>query len=253
MRSRRILPVVAAALATAFATASAVAQSTEMPATEILSADTGAWDPLAQLNRATFVFNGMVAMAVSPVNGAYRATVPEAVQAGVDNVFTNLREPMTAVSSGLQGDFDNAAVSVQRFAVNLVAGVGGILDVATEMGLVSRPEDFGTALCSYGIEPGPYIVLPLVGPSTGRDAVGLVAMYTVGYDLSNDLAVGYFVADGVAARLSDSTLRTEPLPADPYVEQRDNYLALREQICADAVPADQLKASPVGRIIRKPG
>jgi phospholipid-binding lipoprotein MlaA len=117
---------------------------------------------------------------------------------------------------------------------------------------VSRPEDFGSTLCSYGVEAGPYIVLPLVGPSTGRDAVGLIAMYTVGYDLSEDLAVSYFVTDGLAARLADSRRRSEALPTDPYVEQRDTYLALREQICADAVPADQLKASPVGRIIRKP-
>jgi phospholipid-binding lipoprotein MlaA len=249
MRRRRILPVAVIALAAAFAAAPpAAAQLAETPSTEA-----GAWDPLEELNRVTFVFNGAVAMTLSPVIGVYRETVPEAVQAGVDNVFTNLREPVTAISSGLQGDFDNAAVSAQRFAVNLVAGVGGVLDVATEMGLVSRPEDFGTALCSYGIEPGPYIVLPLVGPSTGRDALGLIAMYSVGYDLSDDLAVGYFVADGVAARLADSTRRTAPPPADPYIEQRDTYLALREQICADAIPAEQLKASPAGRIIRKPG
>jgi phospholipid-binding lipoprotein MlaA len=244
MTHRRYLQVAGVALAaTLVAESPAFAQS----------AETATWDPLEQINRATFAFNGVVGMAISPVIGVYRETVPEAVQAGVDNVFTNLREPVTAISSGLQGDFDNASVSAQRFAVNLVAGLGGVLDVATEMGLVSRPEDFGSALCSYGVDPGPYIVLPLVGPSTGRDAVGLVAMYSVGYEVSNDLAVSYFVTDGVAARLADSRRRTEPVPADPYVEQRDAYLGLREQICDDAVPADQLKASPVGRIIRKPG
>jgi phospholipid-binding lipoprotein MlaA len=243
MAHRRYLPVAGIALAATLAAAPALAQS----------ADTAAWDPLEGLNRATFAFNGVVGMALSPVIGVYRETVPEAVQAGVDNVFTNLREPVTAISSGLQGDFDNASVSAQRFAVNLVAGLGGVLDVATEMGLVSRPEDFGSALCSYGVEPGPYIVLPLIGPSTGRDAAGPVAMYTVGYDLSEDLALSYFIADGVAARLADSRRRSEPLPTDPYVEQRDAYVALREQICTDAIPADQLKPSPIGRIIRKPG
>jgi phospholipid-binding lipoprotein MlaA len=244
MAHHRCLRVAGVALAATLVAASpALAQS----------AETAAWDPLEELNRATFAFNGAVAMALSPVIGVYRETVPEAVQTGVDNVFTNLREPVTAISSGLKGDFDNAAVAAQRFAVNLVAGLGGVLDVATEMGLVARPEDFGSALCSYGIEAGPYIVLPLVGPSTGRDAAGLIAMYTVGYDLSGDLAVNYLVADGVAARLADSRRRTEPAPADPYAEQRDAYLALREQICADGIPADQLKASPAGRIIRKPG
>jgi phospholipid-binding lipoprotein MlaA len=244
MSHRRYLPVAGVVLAATLVAA---------PPAFAQSAETAAWDPLEELNRATFAFNGAVAMALSPVIGVYRETVPGAVQAGVDNVFTNLREPVTAVSSGLKGDFDNAAVSAQRFAVNLVAGLGGILDVATEMGLVSQPADFGSALCSYGIEPGPYVVLPLVGPSTGRDAVGLIAMYSVGYEVSNDLAVSYFVTDGVAARLADSRRRCEPPPTDPYVEQRDAYLALREQICADGIPADQLKASPAGRIIRKPG
>jgi phospholipid-binding lipoprotein MlaA len=242
MKNRSHLPAAAIAIAALLSTAPAVAQSTETT-----------WDPFEEINRATFVFNGAVAVALSPVIGAYRETVPEAVQAGVDNVFTNLREPVTAISSGLRGDFDNAAVSAQRFAVNLLAGLGGVLDVATGMGLVSRPEDFGSALCSYGVDPGPYIVLPLIGPSNGRDAAGLIAMYAVGYDLSDDLAINYFIADGVASRLADSRRRTEPVPADPYIEQRDAYLALREQICTDGIPADQLKASPVGRIIRKPG
>jgi phospholipid-binding lipoprotein MlaA len=217
------------------------------------SAATAAWDPLEELNRATFSFNGAVAMALAPVVVAYRETVPDAVQVGVDNFFTNLREPLTAVSSSLQGDLDNAGVSAGRFAVNLVAGIGGILDVATEMGLVSRPEDIGSALCSYGIEPGPYVVLPLLGPSTGREALGLVAMYSVGYEFGGEQIVGYYVADGAAARLSDMSSLPETQPADPYVTQRDAYLALREQICKEALPGAELKASPLGVIIRKPG
>jgi phospholipid-binding lipoprotein MlaA len=244
MAHRRCLAVAGIALAATLAA---------MPPAFAQSAGTAAWDPLEELNRATFAFNGAVAMALAPVVVAYRETVPDVVQAGVDNVFTNLREPVTAVASGLQGDFDNAGVSAGRFAVNLVAGIGGILDVATEMGLVSRPEDIGSALCSYGIEPGPYVVLPLLGPSTGREAVGLIAMYSVGYDLGGEGIVGYYIADGAAARLSDMSPPPETQPADPYAEQRDAYLALREQICKDALPGTRLKASPLGVIIRKPG
>jgi phospholipid-binding lipoprotein MlaA len=249
MKLGRDLPLVGMALATALAAVpSAVAQSTETP-----SAETGAWDPLEELNRATFAFNGAIATALAPVVVAYRETVPDTVKVGLDNVFTNLREPLTALSSGLQGDFDNAGASVGRFAVNLVAGIGGVLDVATPMGLTSRPEDLGSALCSYGIGAGPYIVLPLVGPSTGREAAGLVAMYSLGYEIAGDEAVAYYVGDGAIARLSDMDVSSETAPADAYVAQRDAYLELRDEICSDGPPADQIKASPLGGIIRKSG
>lgn len=244
MARRRYLPIAGTALAAALVAA---------PPAFAQSAETAAWDPLEELNRATFAFNGAVATALAPVVVAYRETVPDTVQVGLDNFFTNLREPLTAVSSGLQGDFDNAGVSASRFAVNLVAGIGGVLDVATGMGLVSRPEDLGSALCSYGIEPGPYVVLPLLGPSTGREAAGLIAMYSVGYEFGGEEIVTYYVADGAAARLSDMSLPPETPPADPYVAQRDDYLALREQICEDGLPGAELKASPLGAIIRKPG
>lgn len=209
-----------------------------------------AWDPLEDLNRLTFAFNSAVAMAVAPVIVAYRDTVPEAVQTGVDNVFTNLREPVTTLSSVLQGDLENAGLSAGRFAVNLVAGIGGIHDAATPLGLTPRPEDIGSTLCSYGLGAGPYIVLPLLGPSTGREALGLAAIYSLGYEIGDDLAATYYVADASVAALSDAPIRREAEPADFYAEQRDAYLALRDEICRDTVPAGELKASPVGRIIR---
>ncbi len=241
-------------MANRFATiglAVAVCASTALPAIAQETVVT-AWDPLEDLNRATFAFNSAVATVIAPVIGAYREMVPEAVQTGVDNVFTNLREPLTTVSSALQGDLDNAGISARRFAVNLVAGIGGIHDAATPMGLVSRPEDVGSALCSYGVSAGPYLVLPLLGSSTSREALGLAVAYSVGYELSDDFAARYYLADGIVAKLSDARTRSAAGPTDFYAEQRDAYVALREEICQDALPPADLKASPFGTIIRKP-
>jgi phospholipid-binding lipoprotein MlaA len=209
-----------------------------------------AWDPLEDLNRLTFAFNSAVATAVVPVIVAYRDTLPDAVQTGVDNVFTNLREPVTTLASVLQGDLENAGMSAGRFAVNLVAGIGGIHDAATPLGLIPQPEDMGSTLCSYGLGAGPYIVLPLLGPSTGREALGLAATYSLGYEIGDDLAASYYVADASVAAMSDAPIRRAAASSDFYAEQRDAYLALREDICRDKVPAGELKSSPVGRIIR---
>jgi phospholipid-binding lipoprotein MlaA len=240
------------------------------------AADGSASDPWQTLNRATFSLNAAIASEIGePVTEAYRKAVPEPVQAGIDNVFTNLREPLTAVSSGLQGDFNNAGVSIGRFAINTTAGIVGIFDVATAMGWVSRPEDIGATLCAYGIQTGPYLVLPVLGPSTVRETVGLVTTYAVvGYGVAGDSTFGYIVTDRVVAGLSNrqGTPAAAPTPAsgqqaavtdqpaapaaptaDPYLAQRDAYLELRQEICNDAIPATQLKASPLGNITRVPG
>src|SRR3954452_11260889 len=114
-------------------------------------ADDAIWDPWEALNRASFSFNAALAKIIAePVTAAYQRAVPQPVQTGIGDFFTNLREPVTAVSSGLQGDFQNAGVSVGRFAINSTVGIVGLFDVATEMGWVSRPEDIGATLCSYG-------------------------------------------------------------------------------------------------------
>ena len=134
------------------------------------AADGTAWDPLESLNRASFDLNAALAKTIAePVAAAYQSAVPAPIQSGIDDFFTNLREPVTAVSSGLQGDFQNAGVSVGRFAIHSTVGIVGLFDVATQMGWVSRPEDIGATLCSYGVHSGPYIVVPILGPTTVRE------------------------------------------------------------------------------------
>lgn len=258
-----VIPGFAAAL-TVSAVCSALAQSTEtppaaapplaVPTEEAAPAGDSFSDPFQSLNRATFNFNAALSTVITePVAEAYRSVVPESVQTGIDNAFTNLREPLTALSSGLQGDLSNAGTSAGRFALNTTVGIVGLFDVATEMGWVSRPEDIGSTLCSYGIKSGPYIVLPFFGPSTAREAVGLAATYALTFNIAPDSAVNYIVADRAVSAASDPNAAPAAAAPDPYVAQRDAYLELRAEICSDALPRTEIKASPLGGIKRISG
>jgi phospholipid-binding lipoprotein MlaA len=130
-------------------------------------------DPAEGVNRAIFKANLAVDHAVmKPVAQAYTDHVPEAVQTGVHNVVQNLKEPAVAVNDLLQGRVDNAWQSVQRLAVNSTVGVAGIVDVASKLGLPPHKADFGQTLAVWGVGEGPYIQLPLLGPSNPRDALG---------------------------------------------------------------------------------
>ena len=100
--------------------------------------------------------------------------MPTEVRKGVRNFFSNLKEPWTSINAALQGDFKNSGTSILRFGLNTTVGLLGIFDVATSLGFEKQKEDFGQTLAVYGVEPGPYLVLPLLGPSTVRDALGKV-------------------------------------------------------------------------------
>jgi phospholipid-binding lipoprotein MlaA len=232
----------------------------QQPTTAGAAAASANWDPFESFNRSIYSFNSAFGGSVaSEVATGYRATVPEEVQAAIDNFFTNLREPLTFVASTLNADFRNAGTSAGRFAINTTAGIGGLFDVATKVGWVSRPQDFGTTLCKYKLPAGPYVVLPFIGPSTVRDTAGSLASYIASY-----WALGgwgrrtYILADRTASYLTDrapAAIRAAALPAasvDGYAEQRRKYLELRDALCKDSIPAERLKASPLGRVIVKP-
>lgn len=132
-------------------------------------------DPAEPVNRAIFKANIAADHAVmKPVAQAYADHVPEAVQKGVRNVVRNLKEPAVAVNDVLQGNVNHAWQSVQRLAVNSTAGVAGIFDVADKLGVPAHKADFGQTLAVWGVGEGPFVELPLLGPSTARDAVGTV-------------------------------------------------------------------------------
>ena len=132
-------------------------------------------DPWEELNRGTFAFNKFFDKYVlAPLAKGYRIILPDELRTGVRNFFNNLKEPWTSINSALQGDFKNTGNSIARFCLNTTIGLLGIFDVATNLGFEKQKEDFGQTLAVYGVAPGPYLVLPLLGPSTVRDAIGRV-------------------------------------------------------------------------------
>lgn len=131
-------------------------------------------DPLEPANRTVFDFDvAFLDHALSPVALAYRDHVPKPVRGGVSNVLDNLQMPVTILNSGLQGDFDNMAQASMSFFINSTAGIGGLFDIPADSGWEPRREDFGQTLAVWGFAEGPYLVLPIAGPSNARDTVGL--------------------------------------------------------------------------------
>ncbi len=132
-------------------------------------------DPAEPVNRAIFKANVAVDHAVvKPVAQGYVDHVPAAVRQGVHNVVQNLKEPATAVNDLLQGHVVKAWESVQRLAVNTTAGGAGVVDVAKKLGLPPHSADFGETLAVWGVKEGPFVELPLLGPSNARNSVGTV-------------------------------------------------------------------------------
>ena len=128
-------------------------------------------DPFESFNRSMYSFNEGVDKAVlKPVAQGYRAVTPQPVRAGVENFFNNLEDLWSSLNGVLQLRPKVAAEDFMRFGVNTVFGLGGVLDVASEMGIERHNEDLGKTLGRWGVPSGPYLVMPLFGPSTVRDA-----------------------------------------------------------------------------------
>ncbi len=134
------------------------------------------YDPWTGLNRRIYVFNAQFDRYVFlPVVAGYQFVMPDVAQQGVSNFFSNLTEIRNVANSVLQLKAESALVGTWRFMINTTMGVAGLFDPATAMGAPQKPEDFGQTLGRWGVGPGPYIVLPILGPSNLRDTTGLVA------------------------------------------------------------------------------
>ena len=187
-------------------------------------------DPLEPLNRTVFQFNDGLDKAVfKPVAKAYKAVTPAPVRTGVGNFFENLLDVRTLINNVLQLRPQAAVETVMRLGVNTVFGLGGVLDVASEMQLERQRQDFGQTLGRWGVGSGPYLVLPVLGPSSVRDAVGVVVEGStdVVTNLSdvptrNSLTV-LRVVDLRAAFLQASDL-LDLASLDRYAFARDAYL-----------------------------
>ena len=162
------------------------------------------------------------------------------MRSGIANFFSNLSDPLIALNQLLQGKPDKAASDLPRFVVNSTLGVGGLFDPASEFGLEKHNEDFGQTLGVWGVPSGPYLVLPLLGPSNLRDAPARVApwLYRLAYlDLfsiegaGTSMTVSGWVNDrSQAAQQIDAV---ESVALDPYVFVREAYLQRREFLVRD--------------------
>jgi phospholipid-binding lipoprotein MlaA len=132
------------------------------------------YDPWEGMNRRIYVFNALFdEYAFLPAVNAYDYAVPDPLKTGVSNFFSNLTEIRNGTNGAFQGRPEVTGRAAIRFALNSTAGIGGFFDVATPLGITQQNEDFGQTLGRYGVGPGPYLVLPVLGPSSVRDASGL--------------------------------------------------------------------------------
>lgn len=131
-------------------------------------------DPIEPFNRVVFGFNQVLdGLFLKPLAEFYKLLLPPPVQTGIHNVLVNLRAPVTLINDLLQGEGSRALNTAGRFAINTTLGVGGFVDWAKDWGMPPHDEDFGQTLAVWGLGEGPYLVLPLLGPSNPRDALGI--------------------------------------------------------------------------------
>jgi len=206
-------------------------------------------DPLEPFNRAMFEFNDTLDKAVlKPVAQGYKAVMPSPVRTGVTNFFSNLGDPWIALNQLLQGKVEEGMTDFMRFVVNTTFGLCGIFDVASEGGMEKHDEDFGQTLGVWGLEPGPYLVVPFLGPSSVRDGAGWVPD-SYGYlpwrgpkllDAGDEVALrnALTATDTVQTRanLLDATNVMEEAALDRYGFVRNAYLQRRQSQVYDGNP-----------------
>ena len=189
-------------------------------------------DPLEPLNRTVFVFNDALDQAVlKPVSEVYTQFTPDPFERGVRNFFSNIGEVRNATNNLFQGKWKATLSSSGRFMINSTVGIGGLFDVATKIGLPVEREDFGQTLGRWGVPTGPYLVVPIVGPSTIRDGSGTLAdvwLSPLQYTELNLLERGGLAAlDGIQTR-ADLLSSEGLLSGDKYLVIREAYLSKRE-------------------------
>jgi len=195
------------------------------------------WDPIEPFNRGMFWFNDKLYFwLMKPIARGYRWITPEPFRVAVSNVFTNLATPVRVVNAGLQGKFGDAGNELVRFGTNTTIGILGMFDPSKEhFGIALKNEDTGQTMGHYGIGPGPYLVIPFIGPSSARDGIGLVAdsymdltyhiwensdyWYAIAYRQLNKLALDKDTYEGI---------KKDAL--DPYLFVRDAWAQYRQNL-----------------------
>lgn len=202
-------------------------------------------DPWERFNRAVFDFNdGVDRRVLIPLAKAYKQVVPSFVSQGFANMLSNVTDVWSAVNHLLQGKPRDALDMGLRFGVNTVFGLAGVLDVATEMGLERRSEDFGQTLGVWGFGPGPYVVIPFLGPSTVRDGLALPLDRTTSLSniagmaghAENRYSVTFLELVHTRANLLNASSVLNQVALDRYSFVRDSYLARRRNAIYDGSP-----------------
>jgi len=199
-------------------------------------------DPIEGFNRAMFAFNdGLDKGIIKPVAQGYEAVLPQPVRTGVANFFANIGDLFIAVNNLLQGKVPEAINDVGRVLVNSTLGVLGVMDVASDLGMEKHEEDFGQTLGRWGVGDGAYVVLPLFGPRTLRDTVGLVVDWKADMvadvdhiPTRNALLVTRVVSNRALMLPSDKIVEEAAL--DRYSFVRDGYLQRRRSLIFDGNP-----------------
>ena len=233
--NRTRAPWIGAFLLAAFCTAGCAA---DMPA-NVERSEADPWEPM---NRRIDSFNQQVdRYTLKPIAKGYQKVVPEFMRKGVTNFSSNLRGPLHIINNFLQGDAGEGFSETGRFFVNSTIGVFGLFDIASRMGFQRYEEDFGQTLAVWGVGSGPYIVVPFLGPTTLRDAVGFGVQTTFLYPVSYIDHDGYragllslnyvdFKADLLSAQriLDDASVDPYEFMKNAYLERRENLIHDRE-------------------------
>lgn len=200
-------------------------------------------DPFERVNRGTYAFNSAVDRAVlRPTARVYHKITPDPVETGVSNFFDNLEGPLNIVSNLLQGKFKASLSDTGRLLLNTTLGLGGLFDPASDAGLEKHDEDFGQTFGRWGMGPGPYLMIPFLGPSTVRDGIGRVPdalsnpMRYIEEDKVRYGLVGLSVIDMRTRLLSVDDALNQAY--DPYAFLRNAYLQRRQYLVSDGKAGD---------------
>ena len=207
------------------------------------------YDPFENFNRKIFAFNEVLDKNIAlPAVKSYRRFVPKMVRNSVRNFINNIEAPLSIVNSLLQGDGTNSMASLSSFLINTTLGVGGLFDVAGSKKITYKKEDLGQTLGKYGIKPGPYLVIPLAGPSDVRDFSGYtieklvspLSFNSLNIDgskdwISNDQAIALSVMKGADARegLIEIVDDVRKNSFDIYAAIRSGYLQRRGSLISN--------------------
>lgn len=232
-----VLTFAACLAAPALAFAQEAPAAPEAAPTAAPASDTVVSDPWEGMNRNLYgIHDGIDHAVLEPVARGYRAVTPHFFRTGVSNFLHNLRSPVIFANDVLQGHIGRAGVTAARFGVNSTIGLAGVFDPAEGMGLERHDEDFGQTLAVWGVSSGPYLFIPVLGPTTVRDGIGSIvdlALDPLNYwdgDDADTVRVSRAVVTGLSAReeVLDTVDNIRATSVDPYVTIRTSYGLLRQ-------------------------